>query len=58
MGGEDDGLLWSEHLVTFDSGVNWFVGNKGDLDNLFGARGARIVSPGAKEVSPVRDEIV
>lgn len=42
----------------FESGVDWFVGNNGDRDDLFGARGARMVSPGAKEVSPVRDEIV
>lgn len=48
----------SEHLETFESEVNWFVGNKGDQDDLLGARGARMVSPGGKEVRPVRDEIV
>ncbi|KAG1904973.1 uncharacterized protein F5891DRAFT_976551 [Suillus fuscotomentosus] len=30
----------------------WFVGNKKDQDSLFGAQGASIVSPGAKEVTP------
>lgn len=62
MGGEDDSLGCSEHLEMFGSGgcmpVDWFAGSRGDRGVLFVARDTRMVSPGAKEVSPARDDIV
>jgi len=61
VGGEDDmGLAYSERLEACESGicmpVNWFVGCKGDRHALDVCRDARMVSPGANEVSPIQDE--
>ena len=38
--------------------VNWFADSKGGRQVLVVGRDARIVSPGANEASPVRDETV